>query len=84
MVGPERSASAVGSAGRRRAEDAVQKLTVSATHGDVATARTGERCHEFNEGLAPEFSELLYAVVPYNATAAQMQEASKDYTSRVR
>ncbi len=54
--------------------DAVQKLTVSATQGEVAILEP-QRLRELEEGLRTQLSELLYVLVPYNATAAEMQKA---------
>jgi hypothetical protein len=59
------------------AEDEVQHLTVSATKGDVLLMEP-KRFLEANDELRlpEEFpNEFLFTVVPYNATAGQMQTA---------
>jgi hypothetical protein len=55
------------------AENDIQKLTVSATKGNVLLAEP-QRLEEFLLGKRAE-AELLFAVVPFNATAPQVQEA---------
>ncbi len=55
------------------AQDDVQRLTISATAGDVAILEP-RRLEEVNEGVRT-FEELLVAVVPHNATAGELQTA---------
>jgi hypothetical protein len=55
------------------ARNEVQSLTVSGTQGDIAILEP-KRLSEVNIG-ARTFEELLVAVVPYNATAGEMQAA---------
>ena len=55
------------------AKDEVLKLTVKATKGDMFLVDTN-RLSEFEAGLRPELSELIPTVVPFNASAAQLQE----------
>ncbi len=63
------------------ARDEVQRLTVSATKGSFGFVEP-QRLKEVVEGTR-SFSELLFAVVPYNATAGQVQEALESmYPSR--
>jgi hypothetical protein len=62
--------------------DDVQTLTVSATKGEVFLAEP-ERLAEVERGTR-SFEDLLYALLPYNASAQQMQEALQQiYPSRV-
>jgi hypothetical protein len=56
------------------AKDEVQELTVSATAGEVFLAEP-KRFNEVFVAGTRSFEELLYAIVPYNATAQQLQEA---------
>jgi hypothetical protein len=59
----------------------VQHLTISATKGDVAIVEP-KSLNEVNIGQR-SFEDLLGTVVPYNATAAQMQKAfEKVFPSR--
>ena len=63
------------------ASNEVQRLTVSGTKGDIAILEP-QRLNEVNTGIRA-FEELLVAVVPYNATAGEMQAAmEKVFPSR--
>jgi hypothetical protein len=63
------------------AQDEVQELTVSATKGDVFLVERQQLVEFFEEKRSE--AELTFAIVPYNATAQQVQEALKRlYPSR--
>jgi hypothetical protein len=63
------------------ARDEVQRLTVSATKGSFGFVEP-QRLEDIEHGTR-SFAELLFVVVPYNASAGQVQEALESlYPSR--